>query len=823
MLSEAKSFGSFRLDTANHCLWRDAERVSITPKAYDVLCYLVENSGRLVTPDEMLEAIWADTYVNPEVLRKYILEIRKALVDKPNNPQFVETVPKRGYRFIAPVCVDSESATSDAGEASTFSTPEVTAPQSALDDTQLAPSGNSGATSLTRSGWSSRVGAHLAAVVRARVTSRSTGWMVTILGVLVIVLLAVTSHFYLRGTPKLTDKDTIVLADFANSTGDPVFDDTLKTALTISLNQSPFLNVVSDNKVAAALKLMTRPPNTKLTPDVARELCERTGSKSYIAGSIASLGSQYVLELKAVNCQSGDTLVEEQATAAAKEKVLNAVGEAASKLRAELGESLPSVQNLDVPLDEATTSSLEALQAYSLGLQAYHENGAGAALPHDQRAIELDPSFAMAYEDVGVDYLGLGEVERAREYYTKAFELREHASGREKLAISADYYRVVTGEREKAAQTYQEWIADYPRDYRAHLRLSTAYAEEGQYEKAVEITPESQRLAPDSVGPYANLTNFQLALQRFDEARQTIHQAHTRKLDNLVLHDALYALAFIGHDPSAMSEQQQWFADKPEENLGFSLTSDTEAYVGHLTKAQEFTKRSVDSATRADRKENGGIWLENSALREAAFGNLKNANQAAAEGLKLMPTSQGVGVEAALAYAMAGDSARAEFLAQDLNKRYPLDTQMQSLWLPAIRAQLALNRKNPADALKNLQATPTIEFGQILFVANLSCLYPTYNRGEAYLAVGQGKEAAAEFQKILDHSGIVWNCWTGALAHLGVARANALQLKTSQGADADATCARALAAYKEFLTLWKDADPDIPILKEAKAEYAKLQ
>ena len=822
MLSEAKSFGSFRLDTANHCLWRDAERVSITPKAYDVLCYLVENSGRLVTPDEMLEAIWADTYVNPEVLRKYILEIRKALGDKSDDPQFVETVPKRGYRFIAPVCADRGPATSDADEAITSSTPEVTTPESAaLDDRQLAPPPTSGAMSLTRSGNFWRVGA-LPAAVLGKVTSRGMLWVVITLVGLLIVVLAMTSHFYLRGTPKLTDKDTIVLTDFVNSTGDPVFDDTLKTALTISLNQSPFLNVASDNKVAATLKLMTRPPNTKLTPDVARELCERAGSKAYIAGSIARLGSQYVLGLKAVNCQSGDTLVEEQATAAAKEKVLNAVGEAASKLRGELGESLPSVQNLDVPLDEATTSSLEALQAYSLGLQAYHENFAAAALPHDQRAIELDPNFAMAYEDVGVDYLGLGEVERAREYYTKAFGLREHASGREKLAISADYYRVVTGEREKAAQTYQEWIADYPRDYRARLRLGTAYAEEGQYEKAAEITPESLRLAPDSVGPYANLTNFQLALQRFDEARRTIQQAKARKLDSLVLHDALYALAFIGHDPSAMSEQQQWFADKPEENLGFSLTSDTEAYVGHLRKAQGFTKRSLDSAIRADRKENGAIWLENSALREAAFGNLKNANQSAAEGLKLMPTSQGVRVEAALAYAMAGDSARAEFLAQDLNKRYPLDTQMQSLWLPAIRAQLALNRKNPADALKNLQATPAIEFGQILFVANLSCLYPTYNRGEAYLAAGQGKEAAAEFQKILDHSGIVWNCWTGALARLGVARANALQARTSQGADAEAARVRALAAYKDFLNLWKDADSDIPILKEAKAEYAKL-
>jgi eukaryotic-like serine/threonine-protein kinase len=312
-------------------------------------------------------------------------------------------------------------------------------------------------------------------------------------------------------------------------------------------------------------------------------------------------------------------------------------------------------------------------------------------------------------------------------------------------------------------------------------------------------------------------------LQRFDEARQIIHEAQARKLDNFVLHNALYALAFLGSDSAAMAEQQQWFAGKPEENFGLALASDTEAYGGHLGKARELTKRAVDSAIRADSKETGAIWQENAAIAQAAYGNPAEARQSAAEGLKLVPTSQGVEVEAALAFAMAGDAARAESLAQDLGKRFPLDTQMQALWLPAIQAQLALNKKNPTAALNALQAASSIELGQIAFVANISCFYPTYIRGEAYVAAGQGKEAAAEFQKIIDHSGIVWNCWTGALAHLGVARANALQAKNSQGADADAARVRALAAYKDFLTLWKDADPDIPILKEAKAEYARLQ
>jgi serine/threonine protein kinase/Tfp pilus assembly protein PilF len=649
-------------------------------------------------------------------------------------------------------------------------------------------------------------------------------WKIAMRSVVVVVALIAAGLYYLGHRAKpLTDKDTIVLADFTNTTGDPVFDDTLKTALNVSLNQSPFLDVLSENKVAATLKLMRRAPDIKLTPEVARELCQRAGSKAYIAGSIAGLGSQYVLGLKVVNCQSEDVLARVQVTAAAKEKVLDALGEAASKLRGELGESLATIQKLDVPLSEASTSSLEALQALSLGDKAYNEKSSAAALPYHQRAIELDPNFAGGYEAVGEDYYGLGELGRASEYLSKAFQLREHASEREKLVIAADYYRTVTGELEKAAQIYQEWTASYPRSSRAPLGLGNVYAEQGLWEKAMEMYRESLRLDPASTSPYIDLANAQLVLQRFDEVPQTIEQAHARKLDDFILHNALYGLAFIHEDSPAMAEQEQWFAGKPEENFWVSLASDTEAYAAHLGKARELTKRSVDSAIRADNKEEGAIWLENSALREAAFGNTTDAKQAAGEGLKLAPTSQGAAAETALAYAMAGDAARAESLAQDLNRRYPLDTQMQSLWLPAIRAQLELNRKNPAAAISSLEpALPPVEYAQILFVNNISCLYPTYVRGETYLAAGQGKDAAGEFQKILDHSGIVWNCWTGALAHLGVARANALQAKTLQGADSDLARTRALTGYKDFLTLWKDADPDIPILKQAKAEYARL-
>jgi len=672
--------------------------------------------------------------------------------------------------------------------------------------------------------------------------SRQDGYIVATL--LVAALIAGGLYYRSRqhAAHALTEKDTIVLADFANSTGDGVFDDTLKTALSVSLNQSPFLNVLPENKVAATLKLMSRPADTKLTPEVTRELCQRAGSKAYLAGSIASLGSQYVLGLKAVSCQSGEPLAERQVTAAGKEKVLDALGEAASRMRSELGESLASVKELDFPLEQATTSSLEALQAYSLGERARAGTGPAAGVPYLQHAIELDPNFALGYLAVGNAYYSMGEVGRSSEYLTRAFQLRDHASERERLKIAAEYYELVSGELEKAEQIYREWIAGYPRDAATHNSLGAVYTAQGRNDQGVEEYRESMQLAPEQGDVYSNLAFSLLALQRFDEAGQTIRLAQGRKLENSGFAEVLYTLAFLRGDSSTMGEQQQWFAGKSAENIGLSLASDTEAFAGHLSKARELTKRSVDSAIRTDSKETGAIWLENSALREAAFGNLPEAKQEAGEGLKLVPTSQGVKVEAALAYSMAGDRTRAQSLAQDINQRYPSGTQMQSLWLPAIQAQLALNGKNPASALSTLQpALPPIEFGSIPFATNSSCLYPTYIRGEAYLAAGQGTAAAAEFQKIIDHSGIVWNCWTGALAHLGVARANALQAgyahvgadafvrlaqrssAASSPADRDAARVRGLAAYKDFLTLWKDADPDIPILKQAKAEYAKLQ
>jgi DNA-binding winged helix-turn-helix (wHTH) protein/tetratricopeptide (TPR) repeat protein len=806
-------FGEFQIDAGSRTLLREEKIVTLSFRAFDVLLYLVQNPGKVLTRDELLKNVWPDSYVDENSLAQSISMLRRALDEKPGDNTYIVTLTGRGYQFVAPVQVVVPHNMSVVADAATPANP---GPSGLLFQRQTVRT--SIITTEEKDPQSSLAS-------RNRPLKRLVA--VSAVAVTLVLTLAILGGAWLwhsNRTPKLTGKDTVVLADFSNTTGDAVFDDTLKTALDISLRQSPFLNVLSDSEVTKTLQQMTRPADTKLTREVTRELCLRAGKKADIEGSIASLGSQYVLGLKAANCQTGDTLAEEQATAASKEKVLDVLGKEASKLRTELGESLATVQRFDVPLAQATTSSLEALKAYSLGRNATRERDPAAALPYDQHAIELDPNFAMGYFAVGIDYFSLNQPGRAGEYYTKAFHLREHVSEREKLAISGWYYLNVTGQLDEAAQIFQQEIESYPLKAGEYVTLGVLLSAQGQYEKAAEAARQAARLAPDWVGGYENLANDVLALQRLDETQRVIREAQARKLDGYLLHIHLCALAFLGGDPVAMADQQRWLASKQEyEHFGLAFASDTEAYAGHVSKARELTKRAVDSAKRADNKETGALWQANAALQQAAYGNPAEARQAAAEALKLAPASQGVDVEAALAFAMAGDAARAESMAQDLGKRFPLDTQMHSLWLPAIQAQLALSKGDLAPARSALQAAAPIELGNIPFGNNISCLYHVYVRGEAYLAAGQGNAAAAEFQKILDHSGIVWNCWTGVLAHLGVARANALQAQTSQGPDADAARARAVTAYQDFFALWKDADRDIPILTHAKAEYAKLQ
>ena len=797
-------FGEFQIDVAARTLRREDESIALNRRAFDVLLYLIQNPGRILTRDELLKNVWPDSFVDENSLAQSISALRRALGEKPGDNSYIVTLPGRGYQFVSPV--------------------RVVAPKSlsTLPETGISAGDTAGQLLLQQHTVRTSVTIEKEEQVRQR-RFRSAWAMIGTGTLILVVALAVVGYIaHRRSARRLTEKDTVVLADFANSTGDPVFDDTLKTALGVALNQSPFLNVLSDRKVAATLRLMSRPPGTKLTPEIVRDLCQRSGSKAYIAGSIASLGTQYIVTVEAVNCETGDTLAQYQATATAKEKVLDALSRSASKLRAQLGESLATVTKYDVPLAQATTPSLEALKAFSLAAKAMGGKDPAAALPYSQHAIELDPNFAMAYVQLGATYYTLNEVDRANEYYAKAFQLRDRGSEGEKLAIAGTYYGFVSGQLDKAAQTLAELAEIYPRNTHTYNVLALLYEQLGQYEKSAEASRTLLQLDPDGIFAYTNLTMSEMALQRFDEARQVIDQAHTRKLDDYLLRADLYALAFLHADSNGMAEQQHWFGGQPlYENYGLALDSDTEAYAGHVKKARELTREAVDSARRAENQEGAAVYQANFALQQAAYANVSDARQTAAEALRLAPASRGVTAEAALAFAMTGETARAESLAQDLNKRFPLDTQLQLLWLPAIQIQLALSRRSPKPLVNVLQAGSPIEYGNIPFGNNISCLYSTYMRAEAYLSIGQGNAAAAEFQKILDHNGIVWNCWTGALAHLGLGRANALQSR-SAGANADAARVRALAAYKEFFILWKDADPDIPILKQAETEYAKL-
>jgi tetratricopeptide (TPR) repeat protein len=644
----------------------------------------------------------------------------------------------------------------------------------------------------------------------------------TVLG----VALAAGAFWWLNGrkAQALTEKDTIVLADFANTTGDEVFDDTLKQALAVDLGQSPFLNILSEDKVRQTLREMTHSPGERLTQDLAREVCQRAGSKAYLSGSIASLGNQYVIGLNAVNCETGEPLAEEQERATGKEQVLASMDKAAAKLRAKLGESLSSVQKFDVPLEEATTTSLEALKAFTLSVKAEHEKGDAESIPFNKRAIELDPNFAMAYTGLAISYANLNQPGLAAGYLKKAFDLRDRVTERERFHVTSLYYALATGQLDKSKETYDSWIQVYPRDPVPFVNSGNDSMILGQYDRAATATRETLRLRPADVIGYENLGDIYLALNRFDEAKATTEAALGLKLEGEVLHLNLYALAFFQNNSAAMKQQMDWAIGKPgAEDWMLSLESDTEALSGKLGKARELSRQAVESARRHDEEEPAALWQANAAIREALFGNMDAARRNAAAAVALAPGSRDAEGQAALAYALAGDAAHAQSLADDLDKRFPLDTIVQSVWLPTIRAQVEATRKNAAGSIELLQPAAPYELGTLSGSAANSCMYPVYVRAQAYLSAQQGPAAAAEFQKILDHRGLLWNCATGALAHLGLARAYALQSQSMQGSDADAARAKARAAYDDFFALWKDADPAIPILRAARAESIQLK
>jgi serine/threonine protein kinase/Tfp pilus assembly protein PilF len=639
-------------------------------------------------------------------------------------------------------------------------------------------------------------------------------WKLLVLAALVLFAAAIGGTLYFRShqaAARLTDKDTIVLSDFINKTGDSVFDDTLKQGLSVQLEQSPFLALVSDRRVNETLKMMGRPPGDRLTPEVTQEVCQRTASKAMVTGSIAALGSQYVIGLKAVNCNTGDVLAEAQEQAAGKEAVLKALDAAAVSMRSKLGESLSSVQKYATPLEEATTPSLEALKAYSLGIKADYAKGETAALPFFKRAVELDPNFAMAYAWMSGIYSDLNEVGRGTENARKAYHLRENVSERERYSIEGGYYLAATGELEKVAQSFELYQHTYPRDAGPYRELGFVSADLGNWEKAREDFREALRRDPNNAINYNNLGYAYTTLNRLDEAEAVYRQAQERKLEDENLLQNRYTLAFLKGDTAQMAQLVTAAMGKAgSEDLLLATQADTEGWYGKLKNAHELTGRAMDSAQRNDAKESAGAYQAAAALREVEAGNRQQARAEAQAALKLAP-NRDVQAIAALALARAGDTAGAEKLAAELDKTFPLHTLVQRYWLPTIRAGVALERQDPNRAIDHLKVASTIELGGITQFTIFLC--PAYLRGEAYLMLRDGNAAVAEFQKFIDHRGLVGSFPWGALARLGLARAYALQ----------GNAANARAAYKDFLTLWKDADPDIPILKEAKAEYAKLQ
>jgi serine/threonine protein kinase/tetratricopeptide (TPR) repeat protein len=648
-------------------------------------------------------------------------------------------------------------------------------------------------------------------VARDAPTTKRRRWWIGATAV-VIVAAVVAGYFVSHRPAKLTDKDTIVLADFDNKTGDAVFDDTLKQGLAVQLEQSPFLALVSDSKVNQTLKLMGRPAGDRLTANVTREVCQRTGSKAMLTGSIAALGSQYVIGLKAVNCNTGDVLAEAQEQAAGKEAVLKALDSGAVSLRSKLGESLNSVQKYATPLEQATTPSLQALKVYSLGRKTVYAKGSTSALPFFKRAVELDPNFAMPYVDMTGVYFSLNEVGRGAENIRKAYALREKVSERERFSIEGHYYVFATGELDKAAQTYELWKQTYPRDAAPYIQLGFVSGELGDFEKASAEWREALRLEPNFVANYLDLGLAYTTLNRLDEAEAVYKQAEERKLENELLVQSRYWLAFLKGDTAQMAQLVSAAMGKPgTEDLLLATQADTEAWYGKLKEARELTRRAMDSAQRNDAKESAAMYQAAAALREVESGNREQARVDADAAMKLAP-NRNVRAMAALALARAGDMAAAEKLAAELDKTFPLDTLVQRYRLPTIRAAVALERKDPNRAIELLGVASATELG------DAGTLLPVYLRGEAYLMLHNGRAAATEFQKFVDHYGLVVNFPWGALARLGLARAYALDATTGPAARD-----KARAAYQDFLTLWKDADPDTPILIQAKAEYAKLR
>jgi DNA-binding winged helix-turn-helix (wHTH) protein/tetratricopeptide (TPR) repeat protein len=765
-------FGEFEVDLRQASVRRNGTPVAIQEKPMQLFLALLDKPGQLVSREELCSRLWpGDTFgAFEDGLNTAVRKLRIVLGDSAEVPQFIETVPKRGYRFIGTL---------------EHSTQPETAPPLESGSKSASP------------------------------RYRKLAALLSVAAALAIAMAAVLDSS--RPHPALTEKDVIVLTDFSNRTGEPVFDSTLRESLAIGLEQSPFLNVLSDIRVNQTLKLMGRSPGDRITQDVGREICVRTSSKALLTGSISKLESQYAMELKAISCETGDTLAAVEAEASSRDKVLQSLGQAANSLRLKLGESLPSLQIHSKPLEEVTTSSLEALQAYSDGVTVYPRKGAAEAIPFFKRATELDPNFAAAYAYLGPLYGNLGETISDIEYTRKAYELRDRLTALEKYIVSGLYYQQVTGELPRAIEQYKLLVKIYPRYYWGHNNLGGTYMDRGMFGQAATEYRQAITLDPDNYHGWGALSLTYADLGRLDEAQAVLNEGVARKIDAPDMHSVTYYLAFLRGDEAAMRQQLNWaIAKTGAEYDVVSLESDTQAYHGRLVKARELYATATAAALRDDVKETAAEIEAFGALREAEVGNLAKARQGA-QAAVAMSNGRDVRSLAALALATAVDSAGAQKLTDDLQSEFPLDTILQNYWLAAVRARVELNHGRAQHALDLLQAAIPYETGRT------GPLVPVYLRGQAYLAAGNGPAAAAEFQRVLDHPGLVGNDVTGALAHLYLGRARTLEAATLQSPAADSTKAQARAAYRDFFALWSDADPNIPIFTAAKAEYSRLK
>jgi DNA-binding winged helix-turn-helix (wHTH) protein/predicted Zn-dependent protease len=788
-------FGSFELDTSSGELTGSDGKIPLQDQPFQILKLLTERPGEVVTREEIRRQLWPDdTVVEFEnAVNAAIKKLRIALGDSAEEPRYVETLRRRGYRLMVPVEQPLEVGTAgEVGEtaaATTESDPRL--------ESSLTPTPTRGAENAT--------------------TGR--GRMMVPVAVALLVIFGIVYGYSRRpihANAKLTDRDRIVLADFANKTDDPVFSETLRQGLTVQLDQSPFLSLVSEERIQQVLGLMGQPVSTGLTPLVALEVCQRTGSTAVLEGSIASLGSQYVLWLRAVNCRTGEVIDEEQMQAARKEDVLNTLSQIASRFRSRAGEGLTMVDKLDTPLAEATTPSLEALKAYSMAWKVVYTTGDAAAVPFFKRAIEIDPQFAMAYAMLGRVYGDIAESELSAENTTKAWQLRDRANDWERFFIDSSYETQVTGNAEKAREISEAWEQTYPREAKAHGFLAgSIYPMLGRYEPALEESRKMVDQDPDFPVGYNLLALSYVALGRMEEASKTLQEASDRNLQMPDLVVDRYEIAFLKNDEVGMEKAVALAAKTPgAEDLVANQESFGAAYSGHLQQARKRSGFAVQLAEQAGQRERAALFQSGAAVREGFFGNSAAARQSGKTALAL---SKGKEVEygAAFAEGLADDAGAAQTMADDLERRFPDDTSAKYYYVPALRALAALNHHNPAKAVEWLQINIPYELGEpeSCFYGFFGVMYPVYVRGEAYLALHQGALAAAEFQKIVDHRGIVISDPVGALARLQLGRAYLMA----------GDQAKAKAAYSDFLDLWKDADSNIPVLQQARLEYARLE